>query len=249
VKTKLPLLGLALLFLACSKSDDSTPGRVNAPSQTIGNGKVNAWSEIGTDGVPRAIGFTLGKGSPDNLPATGATQLMLSIPDEISQKTPFQHIMVDWNAQGHEPADIYDLPHFDFHFYMQPLAETMAIPPYAQAKAKFDNNPPADQIPTGFVKNPGGIPAMGAHWSDTSSPEFKGQKFTDTFIYGSYDGKVTFWEEMTTLAFIKTNPNTDLPIPQPAKYEKAGMYYPTRYGIKSLADGSYEVSFRQFVKR
>ncbi len=246
-------LGLALALLACSKSDDSAPARAQAPSLTMGNGTVNAWSETDASGVPQLLGFTLSKGALDNLPnnaaTNGSTSFMISVPDEVSQKTPFQHIMVDWNALGHEPAGIYDVPHFDFHFYMQPMAETMAIPPYPQAKAKFDNNPSADQIPAGFAKNPGGVPAMGAHWSDTSSPEFKGQKFTDTFVYGSYDGKVTFWEEMTTLAFIKTNPNTDLAIPQPAKYEKTGLYYPTRYGIKSLADGSYEVSFRQFVKR
>lgn len=249
MKTSHFLFGLAAtLLLACAK-DDSTPARMLAPSLTIGNGKINAWSQFDAAGIPQAIGFTLSKGALDNLPPTGPTSYMLSVPDEVSQKTPFQHIMVDWNAQGHEPPGIYDTPHFDFHFYMQPMAETMAIPPYPQAAAKFDKTPPADQIPTGFAKNPGGVPSMGAHWSDTNSPEFKGQKFTDTFVYGSYDGKVTFWEEMTTLAFIKTNPNTDLAIPLPAKYEKAGMHYPTRYGIKSLADGSYEVSFSQFVKR
>jgi len=253
MKRPILFLGLSIALLACSKSNDSTPPRVQAPSEAMGNGKVNAWSEMDAAGVPQAIGFTFSKGALDNLPnnaaTNGSTAFMLSVPDEVSQKTPFLHLMINWNALGHEPVGIYDVPHFDMHFYMQPMAETMAIPPYPQAKAKFDSNPPDGFIPAGFAKNPGGVPGMGAHWGDSSSPEFKGQKFTDTFVYGSYDGKVTFWEEMTTLAFIKANPNTDLPIPQPAKYEKTGLYYPTRYGIKSLADGSHEVSFSQFVKR
>jgi hypothetical protein len=29
---------------------------------------------------------------------------------------------------------------------------------------------------------------MGVHWIDPKSPEFNGGKFTQTFIFGSYDG-------------------------------------------------------------
>ena len=46
---------------------------------------------------------------------------------------------------------------------------------------------------------------MGAHWLDITSPELNQENpksFTQTFIYGSYDGKVIFMEPMITKAFM-----------------------------------------------
>ena len=37
---------------------------------------------------------------------------------------------------------------------------------------------------------------MGNHLIDPTSAEFHGKKFTRTWIYGAYDGHVTFVEEM-----------------------------------------------------
>jgi hypothetical protein len=104
-------------------------------------------------------------------------------------------------AAGHPPPGIYSVPHFDFHFYKMPLAERLAIPPYPQAMAAFNNNPLPGYLPTAYVKAPAGEAKMGAHWMDVTSPEFNGQPFTHTFVYGSYDGKVNFLEPMATLAF------------------------------------------------
>ncbi|MGH8662238.1 MAG: hypothetical protein ACREUB_10830 [Burkholderiales bacterium] len=39
---------------------------------------------------------------------------------------------------------------------------------------------------------------MGNHLIDPTSPEFKGKKFTRSWIYGVYGGRVTFYEEMVT---------------------------------------------------
>ncbi len=49
----------------------------------------------------------------------------------------------------------------------------------------------------------GGVPQMGAHWVDVTSPELNGSTFAQTFIYGSYDGQVNFYEPMITLDFLK----------------------------------------------
>ena len=71
---------------------------------------------------------------------------------------------------------------------------------------------------------------MGCHWIDFTSPELNGQLFTQTFIYGSYDGKVIFYEPMITEAFIKANSNFERAIPQPVKFQKTG-YYPGKMRI------------------
>ena len=40
-------------------------------------------------------------------------------PLDLPAKNPTQYkfVQFDWNPAGHEPAGVYDLPHFDFHFY------------------------------------------------------------------------------------------------------------------------------------
>ena len=241
----------ATIFLGCSKDDEKVaePQRIYGPSVPMGNGNVKTWILLDAAGNPSSIGFTRSKEAFDNLPTTlPETAYMLSLPNEATSRTPFQHVMINWNPQGHEPANIYTVPHFDFHFYIQPMTETMAIPTYDKAIAKFDNLPPSGSIHADFAKGPGGVPMMGAHWSDTTSPEFKGQPFTETFVFGSYDGKVTFWEQMVTMSYLKNAPNLDKAIKLPTRYEKPG-YYPTRYTIKTNADGSQDVALEGFTKR
>ena len=240
---------VACLSAGCTKKEADPETRLSGPSVPMGNGQANAWLTLDAQGVPATIGCTIRKEALDNLPATAAAGMfMLALPDEARQKTPFQHVMINWNPHGHEPPGIYDVPHFDVHFYMTPMNEVMAIPAYEQAPALFDKKPDADYLPTGFVKGPGGVMAMGAHWSDVSSPEFRGQPFTETFVFGSYEGRVTFWEQMMALSYLKTNPSFEKPIAQPARYAQPG-YYPTRYSMRTNADGSYELTMSQFVKR
>ena len=51
----------------------------------------------------------------ENLPAD-LTQYVLELPANKG-KNFYTHVLIDWNPKGHEPAHIYDLPHFDIHFY------------------------------------------------------------------------------------------------------------------------------------
>ncbi|WP_080237720.1 DUF5602 domain-containing protein [Spirosoma rigui] len=240
----------AILFFGCTKNEtDSQPDRIMGQSAAMGSGKVTTWMSLDAQGNPASIGFTMTKEALESMPSIKTVSAyMLALPDEAIAKTPYKHVMIDWNPQGHEPAGIYDVPHFDFHFYMQPMNEVMAIPAYEKAPAKFDNVPAASYLPVDFVKGPGGVPAMGAHWSDVTSPEFKGQPFTETFVFGSYDGKVTFWEQMVTLDFLKSKPALDKAIRQPAQFQVPG-YYPTRYSIRTNADGSQDIAMDGLTKR
>ena len=86
---------------------------------------------------------------------------------------------------------------------------------------------------------------MGTHWLDVTSPELNGQPFTQTFIYGSYNGKVTFAEPMITLDFLKKTSSFERDIPQAAKVQKSG-YYPTKLNI-TKHDGITEIVLTGFV--
>ena len=126
---------------------------------------------------------------------------------------------LDWNPMGHEPATVYDQPHFDFHFYTVTAAERNAIDPTvlgASYQTKADNLP-AENERYGFyvpVSPPGApvasVPKMGVHWADLRAPELQAvfghpenaRTFTTTFLHGTWDGRFIFDEPMVTRAFI-----------------------------------------------
>jgi hypothetical protein len=91
---------------------------------------------------------------------------------------------------------------------------------------------PAECIAPGYICPPGTIvPKMGSHWILSTTPELHGQKFTKTFLYGAYDGKISFVEPMITKAYLETKPNEVIELARPKQYSVAG-YYPSSYQIK-----------------
>lgn len=88
---------------------------------------------------------------------------------------------------------------------------------------------------------------MGVHWLDVTTPEINGLPFTQTFLYGSYNGNVTFYEPMITEKFIRDNPSFERAIPQPAKYQKGG-WYPTKMRF-SKVNGTTNIIIEGFVQR
>jgi hypothetical protein len=142
---------------------------------------------------------------------------------------------------------LYDKPHFDFHFYIIPESERIAIPPYQIDSTGFLNFPAPGYTPATYVPTPGGVPQMGTHWIDFTSPEFNGQPFTQTFLYGTYNGKVAFYEPMITKAFLDANASFERPFGVAAKYKESG-YYPTKMRIVK-AEGATHIILEGFVYR
>jgi hypothetical protein len=204
-------------------------------TQVVGNGVAYAWVRF-KDGKPATIGVTLTEsalsGLPETLPADrGYFEYRLALPQEAAG-TPFDHISLDWNPKGHEPAGIYDVPHFDFHFYMITPQAQDRITARGEDLARCFKKPAPGVMPAGYATGPGSeSPGMGAHWADVSSPEFHGQPFTSTFIYCGYDGKVIAYEPMITRALLASRHTLTQPIKQPTVYLKRG-FYPTSYTVQ-----------------
>jgi len=149
---------------------------------------------------------------------------------------------------GHVPPGVFDLPHFDVHFYVVPQAEVDAITPSdADFVAKANNLPTGDFLPPLYIvgKPPGATPAnvafpgMGVHWQDLLSPEYQRilgrpeafQPFTKTYVYVTWDGRITAFEPMITREYLLRRINETIPVRQPAKYVEAG-WYPSAYRIE-----------------
>jgi hypothetical protein len=252
MKKMLFFLSSSLLLLASCQKHSEGGGVYEGPKQNFQGGK--AWTVLQTDkdGHPSKLAITIDAAALATLdPGAGEShegdELSLKFHPKASAITPFTHALLEWNPHGHEPAGIYDKPHFDFHFYIQSEADRRAIPPYELDSSKFLNYPPAAYLPATYFTVPGGVPEMGTHWVDATSPELNGQLFTQTFLYGTYDGKVTFYEPMITKAFIDANTSFQRSIPQPAKYQQSG-YYPTTIELRKES-GVLTVALEGFVYR
>jgi hypothetical protein len=218
--------------------------------------------------VPIEVGIALSARALEGLPAPmameGANDAMsshfdtherlLALPAE--NPTPYTFIQFNWNPGGHEPPGVYDQPHFDFHFWNASREVRNSIVPENPEFAVKGGRLPAEQFRSQYyidastaARAPAAamtVPKMGLHWLDVRSPELQGltghpelaQKFTKTFIYGSWDGEFVFDEPMITRDYIAakrtaTDPGVRdeiIEMPTPARRQVAG-YYPRAYRI------------------
>ncbi|MBL7826679.1 MAG: DUF5602 domain-containing protein [Saprospiraceae bacterium] len=240
------LLAFAMLLHACDKRDPWA-GSFVGEEKTFGFGKARTYVINDDDGKPLEIGVVIDEAAFNNFNSmSGDHEVTLNFPQEAGN-TPFLHQFMGFAAHGHEPAGIYDVPHFDLHFYTMPSDEREAITPFDTIKGNFTPSP--DYFPAGYGPT-GLVPQMGNHWIDFTSPEFAGQSFTETFIWGSYDGKVTFLEPMITHDFITDTHDFEEELKQPAKYDQPGKYYPTKHGFAHDHDKKeYRIYLKSFVQR
>ncbi|HSS62977.1 MAG TPA: hypothetical protein VLS27_00965 [Gammaproteobacteria bacterium] len=231
----------------------------------VGRGTIRAYLALDAAAKPVELGILMTAGAFEGLPAGHSTtgrcfdlngngriddsgecegdyEYALALPSAAASRgdLPFQWIAVDWNGQGHAPPGIYDLPHFDFHFYIDDQSAVRAIKTGSCGifidcdDFKRATRPvPARYVDARHVNVDAAVGAMGNHLIDSTSREFAKppRKFTHTWIFGAYDGRITFYEPMITREFFMTRPNMCAAIKQPSAWQIGG-YYPTRYCIR-----------------
>lgn len=244
------ILSASIALFSCKK-EEIKPEVIKGTEVTMGNGKANSWFTINNNGVPQEIGiemtaeaFTGLTTDPSNF---AAATFVLQLDQRAKDVTPFDHIVVNWNPQGHDPAGVFTIPHFDFHFYMMAQADRMAIPPYMPTTAALhDKLPQTGFIPASFTATPGGVPQMGKHWGDNHMHT----PFTHTMIYGSYNGRVNFLEPMVLKTILESGQKISVAYEQPAQFEQSGKFYPTKYNIyMDASTHKHYVTLSEFVKR
>jgi hypothetical protein len=273
----------ALLLTAwASGGRGAAADRVLGWRTSLGNGEVVSFAEVEGAGAPKAIGITLSADALTGLPSEhsdghhcfdhngdGVTarpaecfethEFVIPLPDAVSRRDdiPFKWVLLNWNQHGHAPPGVYDVPHFDVHFYVTPIAERLAIAAGpcgpelvdCDAFAKAKQPVPAGLMHADFTDVDAVAPAMGNHLIDLSGREFHGEPFTRSWIYGVYDGRVTFYEEMVSLAYLLSRPDACSAIKSPPAVAVAG-YYPTERCVRYEAGANaYVISMEAFVYR
>jgi len=199
----------------------------------MGNGEAWSWVINDSEGKSAVIGITFTEKALTGLSDADVptVEYELSLPEQ-AKVAPYAHIVVNWNPHGHIPPGIYDVPHFDFHFYLISPGERYKITAVGDDIAVSDKKLPPEFVPENYILPEGTQePRMGSHRVDPGSPEFNNQPFTRTFIYGSYNGELIFLEPMASKAYLDTKPNITEKIKLPAAYKKHG-FYPTSYSVK-----------------
>jgi hypothetical protein len=230
------------LVAGTTRLPHAAPYAADSLAATLGNGTIHSFVTLDSAGRPSAVGATFTAGMLENLPGSNAPLTLWFGPAQ--SKTPFTHLYFDWVPTGHAPGGVYDRPHFDFHFYFSSLQERLAV-----AGGPDSMPPPPTALPVGYAKVTESVAFMGTHFGDTSGAEFHGAPFEKTFLYGSHEGKITFYDFMMTTAWLATRPNIVFTIKQPASYPTPG-YYPTQARVSyDSATMTYRVAIERFVSR
>lgn len=196
------------------------------PARSVGNGVARSWIKEDVNGNPIEVGLNLSVKALEDLPDHHAAYVLPF--HKNKGKNFYDHILLDWAPEGHEPPQTYGIPHFDVHFYITSVEERMAI-----EYQPNDIEPAQIYQPENYIMLPGVVPQMGSHWVDVTSPELSPnpERFTHTFIVGSYNGIFTFWEPMITREYLLTKPDVEKNVGQPQAWQKDG-WYPTHYKIE-----------------
>lgn len=255
---KILIIGIAAILVAFSTKFyyDGKSGVFKGPVVQVHEGKSWTWVKLDKKGNPERIGISLTEKALTSVPAGNghgghahgtSNNWVVKFNPVAGAVIPFNHVGMNWNPNGHEPEHIYDKPHFDFHFFSMTPEEVVVIPVYEADSTKFNNWPAAEYFPETYFNPGGGVPLMGAHWVDVTSGEFNGKPFTETFIFGSYNGKVTFYEPMITQEFLKSQNNYERDIPTPVRFQESG-WYPTKMRILKH-EGVTDIVLDNFVYR
>ena len=226
-------------------------------------GKVKTYVVTGDDGKPTELGFAFDAASLQGLPepphdAAGPPlpSQPLYFPDE-ARGVAVDHATFDFVPGGHPPPGVFDLPHFDVHFFYLTQEEVEEINPknadFAAMGMKLHDE---KYVPEGFGAIPNTppeaavVPGMGQHLVDMTVRLVPGEyKFTEVILNGSWDGKYAFVEPMVTLDYLLSKPTVTNDLKLPQEYQKTGLY-PTKYSITyDAASDTYMISLSGLVGR
>lgn len=234
----------------------------------LGDGDVRAFTTVSPSGDPKYHGVSFDRDVLTGLPSASAVRRQAEtdepgdkygpngaaveihhawsreffVPLPETTATPFTFVGLNWNPDGHPPPGVYDRPHFDIHFHTLEPEPVDAIEGLRAANYTV----PDRRLPEGYVRVPAPeldgefavVTDMGEHLVDPESPEFTGEEFTNTLIWGVYDanddgyGELTFVEPMLTRDYLESVTGSDrYEISQPAAYPSADAY-PTAYAVR-----------------
>jgi hypothetical protein len=259
----LPALAVALLVAAGVRNARREEGAGPASprvgdARPMGKGSARAWVRYDDRRLPTAVGVTFTEAalrsladSDPSLPACcDVTEYLLKLPPcEGVHATPFDHVAVRWHPRGFGPDGTGDAPVLDFQFHLATPSQRGRISAEGEDVARAREPLAKEALPAGYVLADGATATVGARWIDPASLGSDGWPFTRTFVYGSYDGRVTFIGPAITKSFLDALPDVFETIKLPQSYPTSG-FYPTASRVTyHPATSEYTVALEGLTRR
>lgn len=219
---------LALLFglVGCSRETPIT--EVAGSCAPVFGAQVCTWAHMKGDSLVD-VGGTVPIAAIDSAPTPTTHEMIwppkaaavLDMPSASQAGSGLTQFTVFWEPSGHPPAP-FMTPHFDFHFYLIPVAERTTID-------CSDTTKPA-ALPEGFALPDAPlspeeakmigvsvliglcVPQMGMH-SLLASKLQDSTTFTGDMVVGYYHGRAVFIEPMISRTFLDQRKSFDLAVP------------------------------------
>lgn len=195
---------------------------------SVGNGYARTFASLDKAGRLKEMGIVISHKALDGLGHMDKSY-ELPLPQKVSIP-PYKLVTLDWNPHGHEPENVYTLPHFDMHFYFITKSQRDQISCMGDDAAVCTKEIPSKYLVSNYAPTPAGVPKMGWHWVDLLSGEFNGEKFTKTYIYGYYNAKPIFLEPMVTWEYLASKTNGPQNLRLPKSFPQSG-YYPKKFKV------------------
>lgn len=230
VFTRGAVAGLAIAFCACgsetSQTAEESRSQVAGECADAWGAEICTWAVMDGDAVVE-VGATIPLATLEAAPADApftwppTTTAVVPLPAAAEEQRGLTHLTFLWEAMGHPPATFLT-PHFDFHFYLIPSAERLALE--CSEPIKASNLPegysmPDEHLPPELVEITGVetlvgvcVPEMGMHAMSTVEME-NPDPFDGTMIVGYWEETPIFIEPMISRAYLLERQSFDLTVP------------------------------------
>jgi len=207
----------------------------------LGMGQIRTYVNLNPQGKPVDVGIEFSESAINTVDMpmkhTGMHDMTydLRFHPNATKDLPYDHVSLDWAIMGHGPEGVYDVPHFDVHFYMISSLQQMDIitdRPYPMGPDALAFRGPST-VPMSYFPGPF-VEMMGTHWihkGEFISLITGRDSFKHTFIYGTLEDELIFLEPMVTLETLRSRQNILVDIEQPGQYPIPNRYYANQYGI------------------
>jgi hypothetical protein len=233
--------GCITAFALAASAFAATPDEMNAPPVPWADAGATPIVQLDAKKQPTMIALAIPGALVNSLPKKRSEAVYPMKDAGLVQTANLQ-----WHPVGHEPDKVYDVPHFDVHFYTitEPVRQT--IVPGAAAGSVM---PAKEILPPDSMLAPGFVPGMGMHNIAKAAPEFNGSKFTISPIIGYWNGDLAFFEVMFTKDWLQLKRGMVGTFPQPASVKQHGAY-PTKYSVQyDKVKDVYQIALTDFIQR
>jgi hypothetical protein len=253
-------VGLALVALAVLSACAADEPVVEADGSCADaeGAELCTWASTQGEAIIEA-GVTLAMASVEGAPVDApmawppATVAVVQMPAASSQRGGLDHMTMYWEPMGHTPAT-YQVPHFDFHFYLVPDSRRQAID--CADTSKPSTLPegyilPDETLPPEVAEMIGVdvlvgicVPGMGMHAVPAAEASAT-EAFEATMIVGYYGGEPIFVEPMISQTKLLQRRSFEIPVPA---VEGLAARQPTTFRADYVeAEDAYRFTFAGFA--